>query len=116
MAPQAFGDPFPEGRFSGVLERVIRQLALDVLLELVAVPVTAGRVGLQAAADDGFHGRADRPIEPAEAWRRFLPQPDEAVDQFDSGTPHSGRGAMPRQQLEEDDSQRVEIAPTVDLS
>ena len=62
MPPQALGGPLPEGRFPDVLERVIRQLALDVLLELVAALVTPGRVGFQAAADDRFHRRADRPV------------------------------------------------------
>ena len=81
-----------------------------------AALVTPCGVRFEAAADDRFHGRGDRPVRAAEPGRRPLASLDELIDQVRAVTPRARRGPMPRQQLEEDDPQRIEVAPPVDLS
>ena len=116
MPPQALDAPLREGRLGSVLEWAIRQVTLDVLLELVSGLITPGGVRFEAAADDRFHCRGDRPVRAAESGRRPFASLDELIDQVRAVTSRTRRGPMPRQQLEEDDPQRIEVAPPVDLS
>jgi hypothetical protein len=134
VAVQPLARPLAQRRLARVLERQAVELALEVFLELARAAVAAGRIGLQAAADDGIGRGRDGLVEPAggrgrpaavaDHLRQHLGRARQVAGaggdvpgrHLGPGEGARGEGRLPGEQLVKEHAQREEVAPGIDAA
>src|SRR5208282_1315672 len=113
MAPSPLGSPLHERWFPRMLEGVVRQMPLDVFLKLISVLVASCRIGFQAVSNHRFDGRAHGLVPATNGGAGRFSARDQTGDDRIGWALRDFERASPRQELKEDDSQRVDVASSV---
>ena len=77
---EELADPVQPAQFRGILQRAVVQEAAEVLGQVVALLISARRVGIQALADDALQAPGDVPPDPPQRGGVLAPLDGHGLD------------------------------------